>query len=293
MKQAFKLADEILRQAVEGISEIILTPGLINLDFSDIRAAILGMGHALIGNASATGEDAAVEAARGAINSPLLEDTKIWGARQVLMNISASREIGLHEMSEACSLIREACGSGETHVDFGVIEKPGMGEEVRVTVIATGFPATPPAEREAALEALPAEDFFASETPTIRCRHRLQPRQSQVIAAPEPEPAMATAGPGHTFDDDSTYPRICAKANCSVDREPDLGMDRRFCQKERRQRLRHEYGELFDQTSAVLQRTIPLESISKTTPTNMILRSALSCHGSPCARQPSKLATSF
>ena len=113
MKQAFGLADEVLRQAVEGISEIILTPGLINLDFSDIRAAILGMGHALIGNASATGEDAAVEAARGAINSPLLEDTKILGARQVLMNITASREIGLHEMSEACSLIRAAwCWSG-------------------------------------------------------------------------------------------------------------------------------------------------------------------------------------
>ena len=83
---------------------------------------------------------AAVDAARDAINSPLLEDTKIWGARQVLMNITASREIGLHEMSEACSLIREACGSGDTHVSFGVIEKPGMGEEVRVTVIATGFP---------------------------------------------------------------------------------------------------------------------------------------------------------
>ena len=99
------------------------------------------MGHALIGNASATGENAAVEAARAAINSPLLEDTKIQGARQVLMNITASRDIGLHEMNEACSLIREACGSGDTHVSFGVIEKPGMGDEVRVTVIATGFPA--------------------------------------------------------------------------------------------------------------------------------------------------------
>src|SRR3569833_1334903 len=96
MAQAFKLADDILRQAVQGISEIILTPGLINLDFSEIKAAISGMGHALIGNAVAKGPNAAVEAARAAINSPLLEETKMRGARQVLMNITASGEIGLH-----------------------------------------------------------------------------------------------------------------------------------------------------------------------------------------------------
>ena len=88
MAQAFRMADDVLRQAVQGISEIILTPGLINLDFSDIKAAISGMGHALIGNAVAKGPNAAVEAARAAINSPLLEDTKIKGARQVLMNIT-------------------------------------------------------------------------------------------------------------------------------------------------------------------------------------------------------------
>ena len=86
MAQAFSMADEFCARPCEGISEIILTPGLINLDFSDIRAAISGMGHALIGNATATGDNAAVEAARAAINSPLLEDTKIRGARQVLMN---------------------------------------------------------------------------------------------------------------------------------------------------------------------------------------------------------------
>src|SRR6185312_4079024 len=181
MKQAFRLADEVLRQAVEGISEIILTPGLINLDFSDIRAAILGMGHALIGNASASGEDAAIEAARKAINSPLLEETKIRGARQVLLNITASREIGLHEMNEACSLIREACGSDDTHVSFGVIEKPGLSDEVRVTVIATGFPAPPPLIRDPAIEALPAEDFFAPRDPNAPPAPAPAP-----VAAPEP-----------------------------------------------------------------------------------------------------------
>ena len=204
MAQAFKLADDVLRQAVQGISEIILTPGLINLDFSDIKAAISGMGHALIGNASATGRNAAVEAARAAINSPLLEDTKIRGARQVLMNITASRDIGLHEMNEACSIIREACGSDDMQVNFGVIEKPGMGEEVRVTVIATGFPAAPPVEREAAIEALPAQDFFAPRDP-------LAPGAGPVIVeavkpAPEPEPVMAAASAGHTFDDELDVP---------------------------------------------------------------------------------------
>jgi cell division protein FtsZ len=201
MKQAFRLADEVLRQAVEGISEIILTPGLINLDFSDVRAAILGMGHALIGNASATGEDGAIDAARKAINSPLLEDTKIRGARQVLLNITASREIGLHEMNEACSLIREACGSDDTHVSFGVIEKPGLGEEVRVTVIATGFPAPPPVIRDPALEALPAADFFAPRDPNA-------PPVPMPTVAPEPvkEPEPVLAGASHTFDDELDVP---------------------------------------------------------------------------------------
>src|SRR5580658_1354240 len=139
MAHAFRMADDVLRQAVEGISEIILTPGLINLDFSDIKAAISGMGHALIGNAVARGPNAAVEAARAAINSPLLEDTKIKGARQVLMNITGSPEIGLHDVNEACSVIREAADTGDLQLNFGVIANDSMGDSVKVTVIATGF----------------------------------------------------------------------------------------------------------------------------------------------------------
>src|ERR1019366_8436556 len=146
MAQAFKLADDILRQAVQGISEIILTPGLINLDFSDIKAAISGMGHALIGNAVAKGQNAAVEAARAAINSPLLEDTRIKGARQVLMNITASGEIGLHELNEACSIIREAADCDDLQLNFGVIANAAMGDTVKVTIIATGF--TEPAKKQ-------------------------------------------------------------------------------------------------------------------------------------------------
>src|SRR5580658_9571039 len=179
MAQAFRMADDVLRQAVQGISEIVLTPGLINLDFSDIKAAISGMGHALIGNAVARGEDAAVEAARAAINSPLLEDTKIKGARQVLMNITASAEIGLHELNEACSIIREAADTEDLQLNFGVIVNDKMGDAVKVTVIATGFAPVIPAESvsQPVIRPKPASEFFAERTP--------EP------AAPQPEPGVA------------------------------------------------------------------------------------------------------
>ncbi len=108
--EAFKSADDVLRQAVQGISDIIVTPGLINRDFSDIKATMLGMGFAMMGTASASGENAAVEAARQAIHCPLLEEGGIAGARGVLINITGSSQLGLHEVNEACTLIR---GSGQ------------------------------------------------------------------------------------------------------------------------------------------------------------------------------------
>jgi cell division protein FtsZ len=163
MSQAFRMADDILRQAVQGISEIILKPGVINLDFSDIKAAISGMGHALIGTAVAKGPNAAVEAARGAINSPLLEDTKIKGSRQVLMNITGSADIGLHELNEACSIIREAAESDDLQLNFGVTANDEMGDTVKVTVIATGF-TKPEDKRESVIEPKPVAEFFADRT---------------------------------------------------------------------------------------------------------------------------------
>ncbi len=183
MAQAFRMADDILRQAVQGISEIILTPGLINLDFSDIKAAISGMGHALIGTAVAKGPNAAVEAARGAINSPLLEDTKIKGARQVLMNISASGDIGLHELNEACSIIREAADCDDLQLNFGVIANETMGDSVKVTVIATGF-AKPEDKRESIVEPRPAAEFFTDRS------HAPEPPPPAIVE--EPIPVAAT-----------------------------------------------------------------------------------------------------
>ncbi|MDQ6707357.1 MAG: cell division protein FtsZ [Acidobacteriota bacterium] len=141
--QAFRLADDILRQAVQGISDIIVTPGMINLDFSDIRATMLGMGHAMMGTATAQGENAAAEAARLAINCPLLEDTNIIGSRRILINITGSSSLGLHEINEACSIIREAADCEELQISFGVIANDAMGDAVKITVIATGFRSAP------------------------------------------------------------------------------------------------------------------------------------------------------
>jgi cell division protein FtsZ len=137
--EAFKLADDVLRQAVQGISDIITTPGLINRDFSDIRAIMLGMGYAMMGTATCRGERAPVEAARQAISSPLLEEGGVKGARGVLINITASSRLSLHDVNEACSLIRGATTNEDVQINFGVVLDEGMEDEVKITVIATGF----------------------------------------------------------------------------------------------------------------------------------------------------------
>src|SRR5215469_3618071 len=191
MSQAFNMAHAIFRQAVQGISELILTPGLINLDFSDVKAAISGMGIALIGNAVAKGPNAAVEAARAAINSPLLEDTKIRGARQVLMNITSSPEIGLHEVNEACSIIVDASGSDDLQLNFGLIAKEEMRDSVKITVIATGF-AKEEERREPIFEARPVIDFF-SERPAVAMPAAPNPVAPAAVAEPEPEPESMAA----------------------------------------------------------------------------------------------------
>ncbi len=136
---AFRTADDILRQAVQGISDIITTPGLINRDFSDIRAIMLGMGYAMMGTASAKGENASIEAARQAISSPLMEEGGVKGARGVLINITGSSKLSLHDVNEACSLIRTATSNEDAQINFGVVLNEALKEEVKITVIATGF----------------------------------------------------------------------------------------------------------------------------------------------------------
>jgi cell division protein FtsZ len=135
--EAFRVADDVLRQAVQGIADIITTPGLINRDFSDIRAIMLGMGHAMMGTATAKGD--ALAAARQAISYPLLEDGGVKGAKGILINITGSSRLSLHAVNEACSLIRSAASNDDVQINFGVVVNEAMGEDVKVTVIATGF----------------------------------------------------------------------------------------------------------------------------------------------------------
>ena len=133
------MADDVLRQAVQGISDIIVTPGIINRDFSDVRAIMLGMGYAMMGTASARGENAAVEAAKQAISCRMLEDGGVRGARGVLINITGSSSLGIHDINEACSLIRAATEYEDVQINFGIVMNESMQDEVKVTVIATGF----------------------------------------------------------------------------------------------------------------------------------------------------------
>jgi cell division protein FtsZ len=179
--EAFRIADDVLRQAVEGISNIITTPGLINRDFSDIRSIMLGMGHAMMGTATTSGENAVVEAARQAIACPLLERGGLAGARGILINITGSGGLGLHEVNEACSLIREAAQNDDAQINFGVVMNESMGDSVKVTVIATGFDMP---EWEAASRAAMAAPQALEPEPA-------QAPPEPVAAAPGPEPAPA------------------------------------------------------------------------------------------------------
>ena len=136
---AFKIADDILRQGVQGISDLIAVPGVINCDFADVQTVMQNTGSALMGIGRAKGENRAAEAARMAISSPLLE-TSIDGARGVLFNISGGTDLTLFEINEAAEIIHQAADV-EANIIFGANIDEELGEEVRVTVIATGFPA--------------------------------------------------------------------------------------------------------------------------------------------------------
>ncbi len=136
--QAFQVADDVLRQAVQGISDIITIPGIINRDFADVKTVMKGMGYALMGTAIASGHDRAEEAARQAINSPLLEDTSIDGAKGILINITGSSNLRLHEVHEASTIIQEAAHE-DANIIFGAVLDEQMGDALKITVIATGF----------------------------------------------------------------------------------------------------------------------------------------------------------
>jgi len=136
--EAFRLADDVLRQAVQGISDLITIPGLINLDFADVKTIMSGMGRALMGIGHGTGENKALDAAKRAISSPLLEEASIQGARGVLINVTGGPDVTLHEVNQSITLIRETAHE-EANILFGAVIDENMRNEIKITVIATGF----------------------------------------------------------------------------------------------------------------------------------------------------------
>jgi cell division protein FtsZ len=174
LTDAFTLADDVLRQAIQGISDLILVPGLINLDFADVKAIMSGMGVAMMGTGIADGENRAVDAARRAVSSPLLEDSTVHGARGVIINITGGPDLGLMEVNEASSIIHEAAHE-DANIIFGAVVDPALEGKVKITVIATGFESVANSRRAAV------------QTPTDMARY---------ANAVRPEPAVAAAGGG-------------------------------------------------------------------------------------------------
>jgi cell division protein FtsZ len=206
--ETFRKADDVLLQAVRGIADLITVHGLINLDFADVRAIMCDMGMAMMGAALASGENRAVEAAQRAISSPLLEEVKIDGARGVLINITGGPDLTLHEVNEAATLIQEEADQ-DANIIFGAVIDESMGDQVRITVIATGFGESAVKDRgarpEARSEGRPVRQMGRIvddelDTPTWQRRQQQEP-----VAAERPTGRRLQAAP-QAADDEYDVP---------------------------------------------------------------------------------------
>jgi cell division protein FtsZ len=220
LTQAFSIADDVLLKATRGISDLITVPGLVNLDFADVKTIMANMGDALMGTGVAEGPDRAVLATKQAISSPLLDEVDISGARGVLVNITGGASMTLHEVSEATSLVQRAVGE-DANIIFGAVVDDSLRDELLVTVIATGFGserATISPGREAArTEARRAEIYgrevpraaaaqVASITPLAARERHAEPVPALAPASPVTR-ASAAAAPAARFDPQSGEPR--------------------------------------------------------------------------------------
>jgi cell division protein FtsZ len=200
--ESFRVADDILRQAVQGISDIITIPGIINRDFADVKAIMAGMGYAVMGTATARGEQRAIEAAQRAIASPLLEAGAIDGARGILINVTGSASLKLAEVNEASTIIQSAAHE-DANIIFGAVLDEKMKDEVKITVIATGFKTDHLPKRERresnAAAAIAQTRTAAAYTPP----ERPAPPPPPVSAPPQAAaaPAAARAAAPRSLDD--------------------------------------------------------------------------------------------
>ena len=202
MMDAFRLADAVLLHAVQGISDLMTVPGLINVDFADVRTIMSNMGRALMGSGRAEGKRRAVEAAEQAISSPLLEDVSITGATGILINITGGPDLTLHEVNEASSLIQEAAHE-DANIIFGSVIDANIGDEVRITVIATGFDRSvqlvpepePPRPRTTMASSTVAKVASAPTAPSSAQIALPYDQQTQITREYPPPPAPAPARP--------------------------------------------------------------------------------------------------
>jgi len=188
--EAFRLGHDFLRRTVQDLVEIVTMPGFINRDFSDIRAVMLGAGYAMMGTATGRGENAAVEAARQAISCPLLEDSRIAGSRGILINITGSSSLGLHEVNEACQLIRAATQCDDVELNFGIVLNEDLEDAVKVTVIATGFTEQPAAEDTTREPAIAQTAWMSESQPQAAA-------PAEPLEAPAEQPAASMHRPGN------------------------------------------------------------------------------------------------
>ncbi|WP_336646213.1 cell division protein FtsZ [Microbacterium sp. USHLN186] len=197
MIEAFATADQVLLAGVQGITDLITTPGLINLDFADVKSVMQGAGSALMGIGSARGADRAIKAAELAVESPLLE-ASIEGAHGVLLSIQGGSNLGIFEIHDAADLVKEAAHP-EANIIFGTVIDDTLGDEVRVTVIAAGFDGGEPAPR---LEPMVVERPAANPLPEVRLDERTESAQRPEPAKPVVAPAPVASSIEPAFSDD-------------------------------------------------------------------------------------------
>ena len=192
LTDAFAAADDVLRQAIQGISDLILVPGLINLDFADVKTIMSGMGLAIMGTGIAEGQTRAVDAATMAVSSPLLEDASVNGARGVIINVTGGPDLSLIEVSEASGIIQEAAHD-EANIIFGAVVDAKMQGRVKITVIATGF------DRRAVSQPAVSETPVDLQNYTSRRQEPETPAEPRVAIARRPMIELPLAGtPGAT-----------------------------------------------------------------------------------------------
>ncbi len=224
--ESFLIADDVLRQGVQGISDIITIPGIINRDFADVKTTMAGMGHAVMGTAVRSGENRALEAAQAAMASPLLEAGAIDGARGILINITGSSSLKLTEVNQASSLI-QSCAHEDANIIFGAVLDEKMGEEVKITVIATGFRDQMPERR--------ARMLTVEEAPVVSIPLDAASVVSVPLAAPgewlrEPVPAPARfLSQEEEREEESAFSFASASASGAADSETQPAAEAAAC----------------------------------------------------------------